>query len=135
MAESIQATAVRGTGKGKPKRDSMCRLEEVVQSATGEGIPEALAHLLTYHCRESDTEMRRFVYRSMFSFLSRERGVDNGASLVYPQEILDAVRVLYPDGIKDYPPRAGKRKRLYEVTLEELVQEYRTLKRSPSPEY
>ncbi|CAB4003154.1 partial [Paramuricea clavata] len=65
----------------------------------------------------------------------RERAVGNGASLVYPQEILDAVRALYPDGIKDYPPRAGKRKRLYEVTLEELAQEYRTLKRPPSPEY
>ena len=32
----------------------------------------------------------------------------NGASLVYPQEILDAVRALYPGGIKDYPPRAEK---------------------------
>ena len=31
---------------------------------------KALAHLLTYQCRESHTEMRRFVYRSMFSFLS-----------------------------------------------------------------
>jgi hypothetical protein len=32
--ESIKATALSGTGKGKPKRDSMCRLEEAVQSAT-----------------------------------------------------------------------------------------------------
>jgi hypothetical protein len=32
--ESIKATAVSGTGKGKPERDSMRRLEEAVQSAT-----------------------------------------------------------------------------------------------------
>ena len=28
--------------------------------------------------------------------------------LVYPDEFVDAVRAIYPDGVKKYPPKAGK---------------------------
>lgn len=38
----------------------------------------------------------------------REKGVGGGASLIFPDELLDAVRAMYPDGIKNYLPKAGK---------------------------
>jgi hypothetical protein len=38
----------------------------------------------------------------------REKGVGEGPSLTYPSELLDAVRAMYPDGVKNYPPKAGK---------------------------
>lgn len=38
----------------------------------------------------------------------REKEIGNGASLVYPAELLDAIRELYPDGIKNYTPKSGK---------------------------
>ncbi|CAB4008212.1 Hypothetical predicted protein [Paramuricea clavata] len=118
------------------QRIAMRRLEEAVREETGDIIPGSLVHLIHNNSQRNDSESRRSIYKSLFDFLSRKRGVGNGASLVYPQELLDVIRAYYPDGIRNYPPRAGgKRKILYEVSLEELIREYMTLQRPPSPEY
>ncbi|CAH3030514.1 unnamed protein product, partial [Porites evermanni] len=71
-----------------------------------------------------DKDLRAFIYREMFSFLAFDNEIGDGSSLIYPEEIVDAIRKLYPGDVKNYTPRSRKRKSFYEVSLEELVEVY-----------
>lgn len=105
-------------------------LEEAVRKI-GRDVPHSLRNLLVNATSLSgkapdapDKDLRAFIYRSMFYFLARENEIGGGSSLIYPPEIVATIRQLYPGDIKDYPPQSRKRKMLYEVSLEELVEVY-----------
>lgn len=49
-----------------------------------------------------DKDLRAFIYREMFSFLAFDNGIGDGSSLIYPEEIVDAIRKLYPGDVKNY---------------------------------
>ncbi|XP_078364315.1 uncharacterized protein LOC144648707 [Oculina patagonica] len=73
----------------------------------------------------SDKDLRSFIYREMFYFLSRENEVGEGLSLIYPPEVVQAIRELYPADVCNYKPRSRKRQNLYEVPLKEFIEVYR----------
>ncbi|CAH3137991.1 unnamed protein product [Porites lobata] len=70
-------------------------------------------------------ELRSYIYREMFTFLAHQNGIGDGSSLIYPPEIVDTIRQLYPGDIKNYTPKSKKRKGFYEVPLEELIKVYK----------
>ena len=37
-----------------------------------------------------------------------DNGIGDGSSLIYPEEIVDAIRKLYPGDVKNYTPRSRK---------------------------
>ena len=44
-----------------------------------------------------------------------ENDIGEGASLIYPPEIVSTIRQLYPGDVKNYPPQSRKVRKTYSV--------------------